>query len=57
MGQGTTAGTVASVCQGAGLAFIGPAIGQVTSVIGPTIIGPAVVGNVVVSGGSGAAGP
>lgn len=54
-GQGAVAGTVSSVCQGAGLSFIGPAIGQVSSVIGPTIIGPAAIGNVVVSAGNGSA--
>jgi hypothetical protein len=55
-GQGATAGTASSVCSGAGLTFIGPAIGQVATVIGPTIIGPAVVGNLVVSAGNGNAG-
>ena len=56
-GQGPVAGTLATICTGAGLSFIGPAIGQVASVLGPTIIGPAVIGNVVVSAGNGAAGP
>jgi hypothetical protein len=45
------------VCTGApGLTFIGPAIGQVASVIGPTIIGPSVIGNLVVAAGNGATG-
>jgi hypothetical protein len=52
-GQSATAGTAAQVCTGSGLTFIGPAIGQVATVIGPTIIGPAVIGNVVVSAGNG----
>lgn len=50
--QGETAGTEAKVCLGAGLAFVGPAVGQVSSVVGPTIIGPGVVGQVIVSSGS-----
>jgi hypothetical protein len=40
------------VCQGAGLSFIGPAIGQVATVIGPTIIGPVANVNVAVSAGA-----
>jgi hypothetical protein len=52
-GQGATAGTTAQVCQGTGLSFVGPAVGQIATVIGPTIIGPAVVGSVVVSAGNG----
>jgi hypothetical protein len=32
------------VCQGIGLSFIGPTIGQIGTVIGPTTIGPAVIG-------------
>jgi hypothetical protein len=55
-GQGASAGTAAQVCTGAGLTLIGPAIGQIATVIGPTIIGPAVVSNVVVSSGDGSAG-
>jgi hypothetical protein len=37
---------------------VGPAIGQVATVIGPTIIAGSVVGSpIVVSAGNGAAGP
>jgi hypothetical protein len=53
-GQGATAGTASQVCMGSGLSFVGPAIGQVATVIGPTIIGPAVIGSVVVAAGNGA---
>jgi hypothetical protein len=56
-GQGATAGTTDQVCNAGGLVYVGPAIGQVATVIGPTIIGPAVVGNLVVSAGNVAAGP
>jgi hypothetical protein len=56
-GQGGTAGVENVVCQGGGLVFVGPAVGQIASVIGPTIIGPAVVGSLVVSAGNGAGGP
>jgi hypothetical protein len=52
-GQGAVAGNRPQVCQGAGgLSFIGPSIGQVASVIGPTIIGPAVIGSSIVSAGN-----
>lgn len=51
-GQGETAGTTAEVCQGGGLVFIGPAVGQIAAVTGPTIISPAVLGTVVVSAGN-----
>jgi hypothetical protein len=53
-GQGATGGTTATVCQGTGLSFVGPAVGQVATVIGPTIIGPAVIGSVIVSAGNAA---
>jgi hypothetical protein len=36
-----------AVCAG-GLSFVGPTIGQIASVIGPTIISPAVVGNTII---------
>jgi hypothetical protein len=55
-GQGATGGTTAQICAGAGLTFVGPAIGQIATVIGPTIIGPAVIGNIVVSAGNASAG-
>jgi hypothetical protein len=48
----------AGACVGAGLSFIGPSVGQIASVIGPTIISPAVVGNnIAVSAGDAAVGP
>jgi hypothetical protein len=53
-GQGGTGGTNAYTCLGAGLVFVGPAIGQIASVIGPTIIGPGVVGSINVSAGDAA---
>src|SRR5438309_6690878 len=49
-GQGGTAGNQPQVCLGSGLSFIGPAVGQVATVIGPTTIGPAQV-NANVSAG------
>jgi hypothetical protein len=55
-GVGSTGGTTSVVCQGGGLIFIGPSIGQIANVIGPTIIGPAVIGNVIVSAGNGVGG-
>jgi hypothetical protein len=51
-GQGSTGGVDTHVCVGAGLAFVGPAIGQIATVIGPTIIGPAVIGTSVISAGN-----
>ena len=54
-GQGRTGGTEDVQCQGAGLQFIGPAIGQVASVMGPTIIGSNVNAPVQTSAGSSAA--
>jgi hypothetical protein len=57
-GQGTgNVGEVHNqVCEAGGLTFVGPAIGQIATVIGPTIIGPAVIGNSVVSAGDVSAG-
>jgi hypothetical protein len=52
--QGATAGTETKVCQGGGLVFVGPAVGQVATVIGPTVIGPAQVSAVVSAGNVGA---
>jgi hypothetical protein len=56
-GQARTGGTSTQACVGAGLSFIGPQIGQVATVIGPTIITPAFVGVSIVSGGNVAIGP
>ena len=56
-GQGRTGGNDIEVCMGTGLAFVGPASGQVATVIGPTIISPAVVGGTIVSAGNVAVGP
>jgi hypothetical protein len=53
--QGGTGGTNNSDCLGAGLVFNGPQIGQIASVVGPTVIGPAVVGTSIVSAGDAAA--
>jgi hypothetical protein len=52
--QGRTGGTEDVQCQGAGLQFIGPSIGQVASVMGPTIIGSTVFAPVQTSAGSSA---
>jgi hypothetical protein len=55
--QGATGGTATAVCAGTGLTYIAPQIGQIATVIGPTIISPAVGGNsTVVSAGNGKAG-
>src|SRR2546423_5208134 len=54
--QGQTGGTTTSVCQGNGLVFVAPSVGQVATVIGPTVIGPATIGNAIVSAGDVAAG-
>jgi hypothetical protein len=57
-GEGGTGRTTNLTCQGAGnLSFVGPSIGQVATIIGPTIIGPAFVGNSIVSAGDGGVGP
>jgi hypothetical protein len=55
--QGSTGGTAASVCQGSGLSFVGPAVGQVATIMGPTIISPGFVGTVILSAGNVAVGP
>jgi hypothetical protein len=49
-GNGPAGGTATQVC-GSTLAFIGPSIGQVASIVGPTIIGATVLGPVTVSAG------
>ena len=54
-GQGSPNTTTAAVCNAGGLVFIGPALGGVSTAIGPTTIGPAVVGNSNVSAGNGIA--
>jgi hypothetical protein len=49
-GVGTAGGTTGESC-GAVLSFVGPAIGQVATVIGPTIIGGVVLAPISVSAG------
>jgi hypothetical protein len=56
-GQGRAGGNEASVCQGAGLAFIGPSVGQLATIIGPTIMSPGFVGTVILTTGNVAVGP
>jgi hypothetical protein len=57
-GQNNTGGTTSLHCLGSGVSFTGPAIGQIATVVGPTIISPAVAGAaIVVSAGNGAAVP
>jgi hypothetical protein len=56
-GQGRASGNEASVCQGAGLAFIGPSVGQLATIVGPTIISPGFVGTVILTTGNVAVGP
>jgi hypothetical protein len=53
--QGRPGGVANQVC--GGLSFIGPAIGQIASNIGPTIISPAVIGSVIVTGNNVAIAP
>jgi hypothetical protein len=55
-GQGSTGEVTNQQCLGAGLSFVGPSIGQIATVIGPTIIGPAVVGTSIQSAGNAAVG-
>ena len=52
--QGGTAGTNTYLCLGSGLMFVGPQIGQIASVIGPTVISPGFVGAINTSAGNGA---
>jgi hypothetical protein len=52
-GNGSVAGATAQVCPGpGGLSYIGPAIGQISSIVGPTIIGPSVGVSVIQSAGN-----
>lgn len=52
-GNGPVGGTAAQVCLGAGgLSFVGPSVGQISSIVGPTIIGPAVGVTVIQSAGN-----
>jgi hypothetical protein len=51
-GQGPTGENPTQICVGSGLVLVAPAVGQIASVIGPTIIGPAVIGTLVSSAGS-----
>jgi hypothetical protein len=50
--QGRAGGSNNQACLGAGLAFQGPQIGQVASVIGPTMIGPNIGVTSVVAAGN-----
>lgn len=52
-GSGNAGGTTAQVCLAPGaLSFVGPSIGQISSIVGPTIIGPASNITVIQSAGS-----
>jgi hypothetical protein len=54
---GPVGGTAAAVCLApGGLSFVGPAIGQISSIVGPTIMGPAVGVTVIQSAGNVGAG-
>jgi hypothetical protein len=55
-GVGFAGGTTANSC-GVVLSFIGPAIGEVASVVGPTIIGPTTVLAPVVTSAGPTSGP
>jgi hypothetical protein len=48
---GTTGGTTATAC-GALISSVGPAIGQISTVVAPTITGSTVVGPVTASSGN-----
>jgi hypothetical protein len=56
-GQGRTGGNDIYACIGAGLSFVGPSIGLISTVMGPTIISPGFAGSVIVSGGNVNVGP
>ena len=51
-GIGRAAGIDTFTCLGAGLSFVGPAVGQVSSVVGPTIISPGFIGTTIVTSGN-----
>jgi len=51
-GQGSPGSITNVVCNGSGLVFVAPAVGQVATVIGPVVIGPANIGSSNVSGGN-----
>jgi hypothetical protein len=55
-GQGRVGAATQLSCTAGGLVFNGPQIGQISSVIGPTIISPGFVGTVVVTSGDAAVG-
>jgi hypothetical protein len=48
--QGSDAGTTAKVCQGSGPVYIGPAVGQIARLVGPTVTGPSRVRSIVSAG-------
>jgi hypothetical protein len=56
-GQGRTGGNDIYACIGAGLSFVGPSVGMISTVMGPTIISPGFAGSVIVSGGNVNVGP
>jgi hypothetical protein len=51
-GQGPPGSIEDKACLGAGLSFIGPSVGQIVAVVGPTTIGPAFVGTSVLAAGA-----
>jgi hypothetical protein len=55
-GQGGNAGTNSQICVGTGSVTVAPAMGQISTINGPTITGPATIGTSVVSAGEVAAG-
>jgi len=56
-GLGAPGSITNAICNGAGIVFVGPAVGQVATVIGPVVIGPNNIGSSVVSAGPGIAVP
>jgi hypothetical protein len=52
-GNGSVGGTASQICLGAGgLSYVGPSIGQISSIVGPTVIGPSVGVTVIQSAGN-----